>query len=142
MIGKSKWFKRRKYGGWGITPKTKEGWIYLLFIIFPFIVFHMLPFWSNITRIVVTSIWLFILFVDVTDIMINLKRDEREKLHEAIAERNALWVIVLILVVGLLYYIIDSGLKQQTHIPPFIVTALVIGALVKTISNIYLDKHN
>ena len=34
MIGKPEWFERRKYLGWGIHPKTKEGWIYLLFIIF------------------------------------------------------------------------------------------------------------
>ena len=28
MIGNPKWFNLRKYGGWGITPKTKQGYIY------------------------------------------------------------------------------------------------------------------
>ncbi len=142
MIGKADWFKRRKFGGWGITPKKKEGWIYLFFIIVPFIIFQCLPFWTDITRMVVTTIWVVILLVDVTDIMINLKKDEREKIHEAIAERNALWVIVLILVVGLLYHIINAGLNNKIYIPPFITAALVVGAIAKTITNIYLEKKN
>jgi len=26
MIGNPEWFQRRKYGGWGIFPKTWQGW--------------------------------------------------------------------------------------------------------------------
>jgi len=142
MIGKADWFKIRKYGGWGFTPKTKEGWIYLFFLIVPFAVFHGLPFWSNSTRIAVTVIWLFVLLVDTTDIMINLKRDEREKIHEAISDRNALWVIILILCVGLFYYVLEAGLRNEVYIPPVIAAALLAGAIVKTVPNIYLNKHN
>ena len=32
MIGKSEWFNLRKYGGWGINPKTWQGYIYALLI--------------------------------------------------------------------------------------------------------------
>ncbi len=142
MIGKSKWFTIRKYGGWGIHPKTKEGWIYLFIVIIPFIIFHILPFWSTTTRLIVSIFWLFFLLFDIFEIMINLKKDEREKIHEAIAERNALWAIVFILTIGLFYHIIESGLKHELYIPPFILIALIIGAIVKTTSNIYLDKNN
>lgn len=29
MLGNPKWFKRRKYSGWGLTPATWQGWVYL-----------------------------------------------------------------------------------------------------------------
>jgi hypothetical protein len=142
MIGRSEWFTIRKYGGWGIHPKTKEGWIYLFLIIIPFIVFHCMSVWSTTTRLIVSLIWVSFLLFDIFEIMINLKKDEREKMHEAISERNALWAIVFILTIGLIYHIIESGLRQELYIPPFIIIALVIGASVKTITNVYLEKHN
>jgi len=54
MIGKPEWFKRRKYGGWGIFPKTWQGWVYIAAIIIPFMVFNALPFWSEKTKMIVT----------------------------------------------------------------------------------------
>ncbi len=29
MLGNPKWFKRRKYTGWGLTPATWQGWAYM-----------------------------------------------------------------------------------------------------------------
>lgn len=29
MIDKKDWFRIRKFGGWGVTPATKEGWVYI-----------------------------------------------------------------------------------------------------------------
>ena len=72
MIGKAEWFKRRKYGGWGITPKTWQGWLYIAVMLVPFMIFQSLPFWDEKTRMVITFGWIAILVIDVFDIMFHL----------------------------------------------------------------------
>jgi len=143
MIGKPEWFKRRKYGGWGIgTPTSWKGWVYLGAVFIPFAIFMALPFWSNTVRIVVAGIWALFLLVDVTSIMIRMG-DEREKTHEAFAERNALWAMLLVLVIGISYQISVSAVKQDfSEVDIFLVIAVVLGIVVKAISNIYLDRKN
>jgi len=141
MIGKPEWFQRRKYLGWGISPKTWQGWVYLILILVPFAVFQALPYWDIQTRIAVTAVWLAFLLFDVTHIMITLKRDEREYKIEAISERNASWFMMLVLIMGILYEVITSALNQTFQVNWFIVIALVGGAIIKTLSNIYLEKR-
>jgi uncharacterized membrane protein (DUF106 family) len=68
--------------------------------------------------------------------------DEREKKHEAIAERNALFGIITIIVAGILYEAITSTLNQKISINPFLIMALIVGVIIKAISNIYLDKKD
>ena len=74
--------------------------------------------------------------------MLTMKKDERERLHEAISERNALWGIILVLVIGVLYQIITSTINQKPTIDPIIAIALGVGLLVKAVSNIYLDRKD
>jgi len=140
MIGKAKWFKRRKYGGWGISPKTKEGIIYLIVVLGIFVIFQALPFWQTKTRLIFTGFWILFLGIDVSHIMISLNRDELETKIEAISERNALWGVVLVLVIGILYQIISSALNNSLYIDPFLAIALFVGLIIKTISNIVLEK--
>ena len=140
MIGKAEWFKRRKYGGWGVSPKTWQGWVYVVAVLLPFIVFQALPFWNTTTRIAVTVFWLVFLMVDVNHIMMTLRRDEREHKIEAIAERNAAWFMAMVLVIGVVYQIISSALAQDLQVNWFMVVALFGGAIVKTISNIKLER--
>jgi hypothetical protein len=142
MIGKPEWFKRRKYGGWGLFPSTWQGWVYLAVLLVPFAVFQSLPYWGQQTRIIITIAWAAFLLIDAGDIMIRMKRDEREKIHEAIAERNALWIILVVLIAGASYQIIVSGLAQQVQVDWWIVIALFAGVIAKAISNIYLDKKD
>jgi hypothetical protein len=142
MIGKPEWFRRRKYTGWGITPKTWQGWVYIALVILPFAIFQAIPIWNITTRFTITIIWIIFLVVDVTDIMVRMKKDEREKIHEAIAERNALWVIMLVLVLGLVYQLLSSGINEEIKFDPIIVIALAAAVIVKAISNIYLDRKN
>ncbi len=140
MFAKKEWFQRRKYGGWGITPKTKEGWLYLLFMIIPFVIFHFLPFWTDRVRIYVTAIWLLLLLIDVVPIMMTIERDELEFKIEAVSERNSAWFMSIILAFGLLYEAISYALKGEIYFNPIIVIALLGGALVKSISNYILEK--
>jgi len=142
MLGKPDWFQRRKYGGWGITPKTWQGWIYIIIMILPFIIFQSLSVWDNDTRFIVTLFWVAILVIDVIDIMIHLKRDEQEKIHEAFAERNAAWFMSIILALGLVYYMIVNGLNHKMYVEPFIAIALFGGVIIKSITNYVLSKKN
>ena len=81
MIGKAEWFERRKYGGWGLSIKTWQGGVYIAAILIPFMIFQALPYWSEKTRLIVTGIWIIFLSLDVIDIIILLKKDEREKIQ-------------------------------------------------------------
>jgi len=143
MIGKPEWFKRRKYGGWGIgMPTSWKGWVYLAAVFIPFAIFMALPFWSNTVRLIVTGIWALFMFVDVTSIMVKIG-DEREKIHEAFAERNALWAMMIVLVIGLGYQVAASAVKQDfSGVDIFLIIAVAFGIVAKAISNIYLDRKN
>ena len=142
MIGKAEWFARRKYGGWGLHPKTWQGWAYVGVFFIVLLGFHLIPIWNTITRIVFTGFILILLLVDTIDIMSKLKLDERERIHEAIAERNALWGVIAILTAGVLYDIISSGLKQEIYVNPFVAIALLTALIIKSLTNMYFDKKN
>jgi hypothetical protein len=140
MLGKANWFQKRKYGGWGITPKTWQGWVYILTFIAILLIFHLMPFWNDFQRFIFTGIWLLILSVDVIQIMINLKKDELEKIQEAVAERNASWTMAFILTIGILYQLISSGLQEKIELDPFLALALAGGLIAKSLSYWKLEK--
>ncbi|PIU22423.1 MAG: hypothetical protein COT14_01205 [Candidatus Diapherotrites archaeon CG08_land_8_20_14_0_20_30_16] len=140
MIGKPEWFTRRKYLGWGIYPKTWQGWVYIIIFIAIFAIFQLIPFWSLHIKLIVTTIWIAILLADVIHIMLKLKKDERDKKHEAIADRNALWVLLGVLIVGILYQSITSALQNiPLEVDYFLVAALLAAVLIRAFTNYYLD---
>ena len=140
MIGKKEWFKRRKYGGWGYHPKTWQGWAYVAAIFIPFIAIQSIASLSNGIRMKITLLWLAIVLIDGLSIMVGLKKDEREEKIEAIAERNAAWTMVVVLALGVLYEATTSALMQSFYVDPFLVVALFAGLIVKTASNVYLER--
>ncbi|PIT88218.1 MAG: hypothetical protein COU29_03040 [Candidatus Magasanikbacteria bacterium CG10_big_fil_rev_8_21_14_0_10_36_32] len=140
MIGKSEWFQRRKYGGWGISPRTWQGWFYLAIVLIPFFVFQALPYWSLQLRFGVTCGWLLFLIFDAIHIMVTLPRDEREHRVESIAERNAAWVMTFFMIAGILYQLFRSVYFQDIQLDWFLVVALFAGVIVKTITNIVYNK--
>jgi len=142
MFGKPEWFKRRKYGGWGLYPVTWQGWVYIAIFLIPFAVFQAFPVWSDELRIGVTAGWIALLLIDVTHIMMTLKNDEREKKIEALAERNAAWAMVGAIIIGILYQIIKSGFSQTVEVDWFLVAALSSGVITKAISNIVYERKN
>ena len=140
MIARKEWFQRRKYGGWGVNPKTWQGWVYIAAILLLLAVFQALPFWSTQTRIIITIAWAVLLFIDIVPVMINLNRDEREHKIEALSERNAAWVMSLILVIGVFYELLTSSLNQEPSVNVFLVAALLGGVLTKSLSNYKLGR--
>lgn len=72
---------------------------------------------------------------------IKINNDEREKMHEAIAERNTAWYMSFMLTIGILYQAITSALHGSLFIEPFIIAAIFGGVVVKAVTNWYLlDK--
>jgi len=139
MIAKPEWFERRKYSGWGVTPRSWQGWVYTLAILVPLVIFQALPYWDAQVRTAGTVFWVVFVLLDLLPIMVTLKKDEREYKNEAIAERNAAWFMVLVLVIGILYEIVISGLNNEFSINWFMVLALFGGAVVKGVSSYNLD---
>ena len=72
--------------------------------------------------------------------MINLEKDELEKIQEAIAERNASWIMAFVLTIGILYQLISSSLEQKIELDPFLAIALIGGLLAKSFSYYILEK--
>jgi len=132
MIGNPKWFRIRKYSGWGLTPICWQGWLYVFIFILPVAIINSITVNQELKNII-TIIWTGFLLVDVIHIMSQIKKDEREKIHEAIADRNALWFMIFALLVWVF-------IKQGIVDPIFIIT--IIGAMVvKSITYFYLrDK--
>jgi hypothetical protein len=141
MIRKNEWFRRRKYTGWGFTPVTWEGWVYVVVAILPLV---LLTSFTPIdqTRMLLIVIWSLIVCFDFVDIMLHLPKDERDRIHEALAERNALWVIIGVLIVGIGYQVASGIVKGILEVDPVIIIAIVAGLLAKMISNIYFDKKD
>jgi hypothetical protein len=91
-------------------------------------------------RTYITVVWVVLLLLDITHIMFSLKDDEREKKIEALAERNASWAMVGALLVGVLYQVVQSGLTHTYTVDWFLVAPLIVGAVVKGISNVVYER--
>jgi len=142
MIGKANWFTRRKYMGWGIYPKTWQGLVYVFIFILLVVLVQLLPISVN-AKLITTIVLVALLLVDVVHIMLTMKKDERETKHEAIADRNALWVLLLVLIVGILYQTITTSLKGLTPEVDYFLIAAILGAVIaKGLTNYYLDNRD
>jgi len=142
IIAKPEWFSRRKYGGWGVNIKTWQGAVYLICVLSILVLIQTLPFWNTTQRLIITGGWLTFLFLDLVDVMWKLKKDERERMHEAIAERNAAWGMMLVLVIGVLIELLYYGLHHKLYVDPFLIGALIIGVIIKAVRNYWLGKHD
>jgi uncharacterized membrane protein len=144
MLGNPKWFKRRKYCGWGVTPANWQGWVYCLGMLSSLILAGMLTSWVGLQEnqqiVILLSILAFFL-LDSLLILSKIDKDERESSHEAIAERNASWLMVSILVLSILYQVIRSTSHGELSFDPFLLLTLLGGILAKALTNIYIrDK--
>jgi len=129
MIGNPKWFNVRKYTGWGLTPNCWQGWVYILAFIIPIILVSNSNInlnYKNIFSITIVAV----LLIDTLHLMSQIKKDEREKLHEAIADRNALWFLLFALIAWAFY-------KQ--NFDPILVGILLGATAIKALTKIYLQ---
>ena len=143
MFGKPQWFKRRKYGGWGLYPATWQGWAYIGVLILPIMLIQAVPGWSQPIRFAALMAWGAVMLAETIHIMSQLPLDERERTHEAVAERNALWAIILVLCFGVAYQVGSSAARGDVvAVDPVILAAIGAGLAAKAASNIYLDRRD
>jgi len=142
MIGKPEWFGRRKYTGWGLAPKTWEGWAYMGVAVLLFFLIQRFSPTSEI-GIGLMVVLAVILGVDFIERIARLGNDEREKKHEAIAERNALWAMITVIVIGLAFQTARGAVAGSfASVDPFILVALFGALIAKAATNFYLDKRD
>jgi len=142
MLGKPEWFTRRKWGGWGLYPTTWQGWMYIAVFCASMFATQLIIA-DQTMRMVALAIVGIALVADTADIMLRMKKDERETLHEALAERNALWAILCVLAGGVAYQAAQSAVQQNVlTVDPVIIIALVVGLIAKASSNYYFDNHD
>jgi hypothetical protein len=140
MFANPKWFNQRKYSGWGLTPNCWQGWLYMFIAISPLIIL------SNISLPGMWApglmlLWSLIFIIDFIDIFRKIKKDERDIIHEAIAERNAMWFIIAALVAGVAYQTGVGIVKNNMEVDPVILIALFGSMFVKAVTHWYLrDK--
>jgi len=142
MLGKSEWFERRKYGGWGLRPATWQGWFYVLVILIPVLIVSSISGLSDYQRNIILGAWIALILVDSLDIMMHLRKDERSRMHEAISERNSAWFMVIVLTAGFAYRLIQGANSGELHIDPIIATALFGAVIIKGVSNYILERKN
>jgi cobalamin synthase len=135
MIGKAHWFKYRTFG-WGLAPKTWEGWVYVA--VAAFLIAGTLAMGINDS----TKMWLFailmtIFIVDVMVIMTKLPKvsDERENYHQLVIERNCSFAAIIALLAIALYqtYKNTGFFVSQNGALPFDYSLLIVlGAMLIT----------
>ena len=140
MIGKAEWCERRKYGGWGLNPRTWQGWAYIGAFIVALLAFHLAWEWDDMTRAAVTIIWAAVLGFDCLHIMATMKKDEREQRIEALSERNAAWAMIAVLIAGVFVQLFYNALQERIYVDPFLAAALAAGVIAKTMSNYMYER--
>lgn len=133
MIGKPEWFTYRILG-WGIRPKTKEGWIYIIVAVLIGVILSTLPF-SEYTRNVLLVSFIGIILLDALHIMTQLGKhnDERENYHQLIIERNCSFAAVAALAIVAVYQGIKMG---KVDVSIFVVLGIMLA--VKIASSVYV----
>jgi hypothetical protein len=140
MFAKAEWFGPRKFSGWGLTPKTWQGWVYILVVATPLALIPNLPIAEGWKTPLMLG-WAAVMAIDLLGVMYRIKKDERDTMHEALAERNAMWFMVTALGIGIAYQAASSAVAQVNKVDPIIVIALLGATVVKAITHWYLrDK--
>ena len=137
MIGKSEWFTYRIFG-WGLRPKTKEGWFYVIAILAIVGIMAVLPIPQNY-KTIASGIVIGLALLDILHMMTGLDKhhDERERRHQLIIERNCSFAAIASLVLIAVY----QSIKNTGQAIPFDISIMVVLGImlgVKNISTIYV----
>lgn len=141
MIGKPKWFTYKLFG-WGIRPKTWQGWLYILAWIILVVLAGILPLSEMIKGLIIT-ILIIVIVVDSLHILSQLGKyhDERQKSHQATGDRNACYAAIAAILIIVVYQTL--GLNIVFSDIPFdssIILVLIVMGVTKGISTIVLNK--
>ena len=134
VIAKPEWFKRKNQGFLGYQI-TWQGAVYLTVAIIV-LLFGILFTESLIINLIATGLFLF-LFMDALSASLK-SLDERERMHSAIAMRNAAWGMIITMIIMSIIFSSFSGIKANLSIL-FIITAL-IGGIINVMTLYKLER--
>ncbi len=141
MFGRPEWFTKR-IAGWGIAPKTWQGWVYMLVFTAIFIAIGASSLTEGVKQLMMGFLGA-LLLVDVVAVSTQLGKhhDERFRLHQLIIERNCSFAAVFS--VGALIGVRIYGNQalpaaDSLAFDPLLLGVLGIMVLTKLISTIYL----
>jgi uncharacterized membrane protein len=136
IIRKNEWFKRDRKAIFGYDISW-QGYVYIAVIgFFPLILVSIFP--KNPVIYVIYGTLLIIFVIDMIDIF--LSRDERERMHEAIAWRNASFSMIITLFIIM---IIQSFYNFTSETFYLLLTAvIVVGCAIMVITKHKLEKEN
>lgn len=140
MLGKPEWFTYR-IGGWGIAPRTWQGWGYVAGFAALAGGTSSLPI-SQPAKSILTGAVVAILLLDCLVIWIQLGRhhDERQRMHQLIIERNCSLAGVLAVVAAMGWQTLHNPTASARSIPFDPTLLAILGAMVltKAISTLWL----
>lgn len=141
MLGKPEWFTYRSIG-WGITPRTWQGWVYVLVFISIVFLLVSLPVPNDIKNTVI-GIFVGLFTLDAISVWARLgeHHDERQRLHQLIIERNCSVAAVVSIVAVMAFRSLEArGALVSGALPfdPLLAVVLGVMAVTKLISTIYL----
>lgn len=139
MIGKTEWFNRRKYTGWGLTPKTWQGWVYIGVFVGIIVGLTKLPVDELIKNLGI-GITVGILLIDSLHIMASITLDEMETKFEAIAERNASWSMIITAIIVIFIKTANIDSVPVNDLISMLILVLIAGTVVKSLTFYYLIK--
>ena len=134
VIAKPAWFKRKNQGFLGYQI-TWQGAVYLTVAIIG-LLFGILFTENLIINLIATVLFLF-LFMDALSASLK-SLDERERMHSAIAMRNAAWGMIITMIIMSIIFSSFSGIKANLSIL-FIITAL-IGGIINVMTLYKLER--
>ena len=140
MIGKPGWFTYR-FAGWGLQPRTWQGWVYVAGFAAAFVLISLLPVPD---RAKTWCIWILagLALLDVLDLMIRMgaHHDERERFHQLIIERNCSFAAIAALVGAGAFQAWQHRAAIGSGLPfdPWIIVVLGVMAMTKLASTLYV----
>ncbi len=144
MISNPDWWAPRKFG-WGLGVKRWQGIAYIIVVAFIYGALFASPLDATIkagAAVVLTGVVILDLLQAMYRVYSNL--DEREEKHQLVAERNASFTAIAILMVYVLYLVIPAAVS---HVAPdlwmlaFPVVLLVAMALAKGGTLLILERN-
>ncbi len=139
MIAKQEWFNRRKYTGWGLSPKTWQGWLYIGGFVGIVVGLQNMPI-EAVWKIRLTLILVACLLVDVFMAMAKIKLDEREQAVEALAERNASWTMVSTIALTIIGLVLLGQGAMSEYFTLTLALPLMTGVIAKGITHYLLNR--
>ena len=140
MIGKTNWFTYRIFG-WGLRPKTWQGWAYIFVFMALVFAVSLLPVTDSIKQIAMISLTV-ILLIDTLHMMFSLEKvhDERQNMQQLIIERNVSYAAVFSILAVMLFqtyrYQIENGMETFSFDASLIIV-LAVMFLTKVGSTLY-----